>query len=59
MISWMQITEERSKLPIASFRDAITSTIDSNQVILIVPYMDLFLCDCIIYVSDSKDLSEK
>lgn len=30
-----QITKERSKLPIASFRDAITSTIDSNQVVLI------------------------
>ncbi|KAL3633801.1 hypothetical protein CASFOL_022563 [Castilleja foliolosa] len=30
-----QITEERAKLPIASFRDVITSTIDSHQVMLI------------------------
>uniref|UniRef100_A0A5B7AJQ7 Putative ATP-dependent RNA helicase DHX36 n=1 Tax=Davidia involucrata TaxID=16924 RepID=A0A5B7AJQ7_DAVIN len=30
-----QIAEQRSKLPIASFRDAITSTIESNQVVLI------------------------
>ncbi|GAV60000.1 DEAD domain-containing protein/Helicase_C domain-containing protein/R3H domain-containing protein/HA2 domain-containing protein/OB_NTP_bind domain-containing protein/Ank_2 domain-containing protein [Cephalotus follicularis] len=30
-----QIIKERSKLPIASFRDAITSAIESNQVVLI------------------------
>ncbi|XVF14443.1 hypothetical protein REPUB_Repub09cG0060600 [Reevesia pubescens] len=30
-----QINEETSKLPIASFRDAITSTVESNQVVLI------------------------
>ncbi|XWS41018.1 hypothetical protein CRYUN_Cryun17cG0045200 [Craigia yunnanensis] len=30
-----QIDEERSKLPIASFRDAITSTVESHQVVLI------------------------
>ncbi|GER54025.1 ATP-dependent RNA helicase [Striga asiatica] len=30
-----QITEERSKLPIASFRDSITSTMESHQVMLI------------------------
>ncbi|GFZ10543.1 helicase in vascular tissue and tapetum [Actinidia rufa] len=30
-----QITEERAKLPIASFRDVITSTVESNQVVLI------------------------
>lgn len=30
-----QITEKRSKLPIAAFRDVITSTIDSHQVVLI------------------------
>ncbi|XP_051151910.1 DExH-box ATP-dependent RNA helicase DExH6 [Andrographis paniculata] len=30
-----QITEERSKLPIASFEDNITSTVDSHQVVLI------------------------
>ncbi|XP_035842657.1 DExH-box ATP-dependent RNA helicase DExH6 isoform X2 [Helianthus annuus] len=30
-----QITEVRSKLPIASFKDVITSTIESNQVVLI------------------------
>ncbi|KAJ0914514.1 putative RNA helicase [Helianthus annuus] len=30
-----QITEDRSKLPIASFKDMITSTIESNQVVLI------------------------
>ncbi|XVF16782.1 hypothetical protein REPUB_Repub10bG0061900 [Reevesia pubescens] len=30
-----QINEERSKLPIASFRDAITSTVESHQVVLI------------------------
>ncbi|KAL8147578.1 hypothetical protein AgCh_005047 [Apium graveolens] len=30
-----QITENRTKLPIASFRDAITSAIDSHQVVLI------------------------
>ncbi|XP_030462866.2 DExH-box ATP-dependent RNA helicase DExH6 isoform X1 [Syzygium oleosum] len=30
-----QITEERSKLPIASFRDVITSSIDCHQVVLI------------------------
>ncbi|CAA2971721.1 D -box ATP-dependent RNA helicase D 6-like isoform X1 [Olea europaea subsp. europaea] len=31
----LQITEERSKLPIGSFRDVVTSTIDSHQVVLI------------------------
>ncbi|KAK7320435.1 hypothetical protein VNO77_29902 [Canavalia gladiata] len=30
-----QITEERSKLPIASFKDVITSTVESHQVVLI------------------------
>ncbi|KAJ0910906.1 putative hydrolase [Helianthus annuus] len=30
-----QITEDRFKLPIASFKDMITSTIESNQVVLI------------------------
>ncbi|XP_030929402.1 DExH-box ATP-dependent RNA helicase DExH6 isoform X1 [Quercus lobata] len=30
-----QVTEGRSKLPIASFRDVITSTIESHQVVLI------------------------
>ncbi|KAA8524176.1 hypothetical protein F0562_010392 [Nyssa sinensis] len=30
-----QIAEQRSKLPIASFQDVITSTIESNQVVLI------------------------
>ncbi|KAH9770545.1 RNA helicase [Citrus sinensis] len=30
-----QIVEERSKLPISSFKDVITSTVDSNQVVLI------------------------
>ncbi|KAK2997296.1 hypothetical protein RJ639_025281 [Escallonia herrerae] len=30
-----QITEVRSRLPIASFRDVITSTIESHQVVLI------------------------
>ncbi|KAJ0446580.1 putative RNA helicase [Helianthus annuus] len=30
-----QITESRSKLPIASFKDVITSTVESNQVVLI------------------------
>ncbi|GFP96380.1 probable ATP-dependent RNA helicase ythdc2 [Phtheirospermum japonicum] len=30
-----QITEERAKLPIASFRDVITSTIETHQVMLI------------------------
>ncbi|RVW31184.1 DExH-box ATP-dependent RNA helicase DExH6 [Vitis vinifera] len=30
-----QITEGRSKLPIASFKDVITSTIESHQVVLI------------------------
>ncbi|KAI3698316.1 hypothetical protein L2E82_41773 [Cichorium intybus] len=30
-----QVTEDRSKLPIASFKDVITSTIESNQVVLI------------------------
>ena len=29
---FLQITEKRTKLPIASFRDAITSAIDSHQV---------------------------
>lgn len=31
----MQIAEERLKLPITSFKDAITSTIDSHQVPLL------------------------
>lgn len=30
-----QVTEQRSNLPIASFKDVITSTIKSNQVVLI------------------------
>ncbi|XP_010522055.1 PREDICTED: DExH-box ATP-dependent RNA helicase DExH6 [Tarenaya hassleriana] len=30
-----QIAEKRSKLPIASFRDAITSAVESNQIVLI------------------------
>ncbi|KAL9315983.1 hypothetical protein ACSQ67_016984 [Phaseolus vulgaris] len=30
-----QITGDRSKLPIASFKDAITSTVESHQVVLI------------------------
>ncbi|KAL6983216.1 DExH-box ATP-dependent RNA helicase DExH6 [Sarracenia purpurea var. burkii] len=30
-----QITKDRAKLPISSFRDVITSTIESNQVVLI------------------------
>ncbi|XP_071703468.1 DExH-box ATP-dependent RNA helicase DExH6-like [Rutidosis leptorrhynchoides] len=30
-----QITEDRAKLPIASFKDVITSTIESHQVVLI------------------------
>ncbi|KAJ4981951.1 hypothetical protein NE237_032788 [Protea cynaroides] len=30
-----KISEERSKLPIASFRDVITSTLESHQVVLI------------------------
>ncbi|KAK4355822.1 hypothetical protein RND71_024793 [Anisodus tanguticus] len=30
-----QITAQRSKLPIASFKDVITSTVESNQVVLI------------------------
>ncbi|KAF2302228.1 hypothetical protein GH714_033802 [Hevea brasiliensis] len=30
-----QIVEERSRLPIASFRDVITSSVDSHQVVLI------------------------
>ncbi|XP_020234022.1 DExH-box ATP-dependent RNA helicase DExH6 [Cajanus cajan] len=30
-----QIIEDRSKLPIASFKDAITSTVESHQVVLI------------------------
>ncbi|KAK7300204.1 hypothetical protein RJT34_11041 [Clitoria ternatea] len=30
-----QIVEDRSKLPIASFKDAITSTVESHQVVLI------------------------
>lgn len=30
-----QITEERSKLPIASFRDVITSSVECHQVVLI------------------------
>ncbi|KAI4308138.1 hypothetical protein L6164_031242 [Bauhinia variegata] len=30
-----QVTEQRSKLPIASFKDVITSTVESHQVILI------------------------
>ena len=30
---FLQITEERSKLPIASFKDVITSTIESHQVL--------------------------
>ncbi|MED6135095.1 hypothetical protein PIB30_042981 [Stylosanthes scabra] len=30
-----QITEDRSKLPIASFKDTIVSTVESNQVVLI------------------------
>nr|XP_016442949.1 PREDICTED: DExH-box ATP-dependent RNA helicase DExH6-like isoform X1 [Nicotiana tabacum] len=30
-----QITVQRSKLPIASFKDVITSTVESNQVVLI------------------------
>ncbi|KAH7841076.1 hypothetical protein Vadar_025239 [Vaccinium darrowii] len=30
-----KISEERAKLPIASFRDVITSTVESNQVVLI------------------------
>ncbi|KAE9596328.1 hypothetical protein Lal_00048828 [Lupinus albus] len=30
-----QITEDRSKLPIASFKDVITSTVESHQVVLI------------------------
>ncbi|OAY62181.2 DExH-box ATP-dependent RNA helicase DExH6 isoform X2 [Manihot esculenta] len=30
-----QIVEERSKLPIASFRDVITSSVDSHQVVLV------------------------
>lgn len=30
-----QITKERSKLPIASYRDVITSTVESHQVVLI------------------------
>ncbi|KAH6780972.1 helicase in vascular tissue and tapetum [Perilla frutescens var. hirtella] len=33
--SLRQIAEDRSKLPIASFRDVITSTVDSNQVVLV------------------------
>lgn len=32
---FLQIVEERSKLPISSFKDVITSTVDSNQVISI------------------------
>ncbi|XP_024993448.1 DExH-box ATP-dependent RNA helicase DExH6 isoform X1 [Cynara cardunculus var. scolymus] len=34
-IKLKQITEGRSKLPIASFKDVITSTIESHQVVLI------------------------
>lgn len=30
-----QISEKRAKLPIASFKDVITSTVESNQVVLI------------------------
>ncbi|PON35523.1 putative ATP-dependent RNA helicase YTHDC [Parasponia andersonii] len=30
-----QLTEERSKLPIASFRDVITTTVESHQVVLV------------------------
>ncbi|EEF42011.1 ATP-dependent RNA helicase, putative [Ricinus communis] len=30
-----QIVEQRSKLPIASFRDVITSTVESHQIVLI------------------------
>ncbi|XP_041991533.1 LOW QUALITY PROTEIN: DExH-box ATP-dependent RNA helicase DExH6-like [Salvia splendens] len=33
--SLKQITQNRSKLPIASFRDAITSSVESNQVVLV------------------------
>lgn len=32
LTSHMQIDEERSKLPIAGFRDAITSAVESHQV---------------------------
>ncbi|KAL1560914.1 DExH-box ATP-dependent RNA helicase DExH6, variant 2 [Salvia divinorum] len=33
--SLKQIAQSRSKLPIASFRDAITSSVESNQVVLV------------------------
>lgn len=38
----MQIAEERLKLPITSFKDAITSTIDSHQVPLLCFFSSLF-----------------
>ncbi|XP_041993919.1 DExH-box ATP-dependent RNA helicase DExH6-like isoform X2 [Salvia splendens] len=34
-MSLKQIAQNRSKLPIASFRDAITSSVESNQVVLV------------------------
>lgn len=39
--SMLQITEERSKLPIGSFRDTVTSALESHQVVFITCYIKL------------------
>lgn len=38
---FLQIIEDRSKLPIASFKDVITSTVESHQVNLKIFFVNL------------------
>jgi len=40
---FLQIIEDRSKLPIASFKDAITSTVESHQVNLKIFFVNFSL----------------
>lgn len=55
----MQLTEERSKLPIASFKDVIASTVESHQVNLLICFvklplemhlLDILVSDCTIII---------
>lgn len=39
----LQISKLRSKLPITSFRDAITSAVESNQVLSYIFFYDIML----------------
>lgn len=35
MVLYVQVSEERTKLPMSSFRDVITTTVESHQVIFV------------------------